>query len=421
MKKRLALFFALAALLLIAPFAGAADYNQELILRELEYLKQKVKFQEMEIQQLKGATGDALDKKIEEKVDTKIATGESAKVSLANELIDQLEIKGDLRVRYERMDRDNPADDYDAQNRWRTRFRVGGVWKNKTENWEIGAGLATGGIDGTSTNDTWGEESPFETGDIRLDYAYAKHKMESFSFILGQQKNPFETSWLYWDGDLRPTGFTAKYKSDVGVFATLGAYGVRFYKNDKDTAMLLGGQVGYENIIGEVELLAAVGYQHFDSEFSDEQAPNPDYDYQLGDLYVEATIPAGAVKLTPYGHIWCNFGADGEDGEGQLGGTLNPGDEDLGWLIGLDAKIMKLFKVGYAYAVVGADSLYGGLKDSDFGAGLSSTDLKGHKISASYSMTKNISTGVTAFFYEADARENQKDVDLYQCDVVYKF
>jgi hypothetical protein len=34
--------------------------------------------------------------------------------------------------------------------------------------------------------------------------------MDQLSFIVGQQKNPFETSWLLWDGDVRPTGFTGK-------------------------------------------------------------------------------------------------------------------------------------------------------------------------------------------------------------------
>lgn len=421
MKRKWSLFLALGALLWMAPVAGAADSNLDQILKELEYLKQKVKFQEIEIQQLKGTVGEKLDKKIDEKVETRIADGKGSKLSLKNDLIDQLEIKGDLRVRYERRDRDNPEDNYDALNRWRTRFRLGGVWKNKTESWEAGAGLATGGSSATSTNDTWGEESEFETGDIRLDYAYAKHKLDAFSFTLGQQVNPFESTWLYWDGDVRPTGFTAKYQHDTGVFATLGVYGVRFYKAGEDTAMLYAGQVGYDNKIGDVELLVAAGYQHYDGVFSSANAPNPDYDFQLGDFYASATIPVGVAKLTPYGQIWCNFGADGAAGLGQRGGDLKPGDEDLGWVLGLDAKIMKMFKLGYAYAVVEADSIFGGLKDADFGTGLSDTDVKGHKISAFYDVTKNISTGVTAFFYEAAERDNQRDVDLYQFDVNYKF
>jgi len=419
MKKKVALLLAMGGFLLMASFTHAAEYDQAQILKELEYLKQTVKFQEIKIQQLKAAMQEKQEQKPVEKAS---ADKDATKVSLANSLIDQLAIKGDLRVRYERRDRDNPSDSYDAQNRWRTRFRLGGVWKNKTENWEAGAGLATGGTDGRSTNDTWGEESVFETGDIRLDYAYAKHKLQDFSVTVGQHPNPFQTSWLFWDGDLRPTGLTAQYTSKMGVFATAGGYGIRFYKTPgEDTAMVVAGQVGYKHKIGDVKILGAAGYQHFDGEFSNREAPNSNYDFQIGDLYTKVNIPMGFVELSPYGQIWCNFGADGDIGQGQLKGDLDPGDDDLGWVIGLDASIHKFVKLGYAYAVVGADSIYGPLTDSDFGNGLSDTDVKGHKISAFVDVTKNISTGVTALFYEAAERKNQRDVDLYQFDVNYKF
>jgi hypothetical protein len=427
MKKKLALLLFLAVLLLIAPLASAAEYSQEQILKELEELKQTVKAQDLKIQQLKAAMGETKEKKAEQQVETKAASGEGGKVTVGNSLIDQLEVKGDLRVRYEMRDRSNPDDGYDNLNRWRARFRAGGIWKNKTESWEAGAGLATGTIVGTGTNDTWGEENVFEKGDIRLDYAYAKHKIQDFSFVIGQQINPFEMSWLYWDTDLRPTGLTAQYFHPIGVFATLGTYSLRFYappKGGNDTAMLAAGQVGYKNKIGDVSFLVAAAYQHFDGLFSNAEAPNPDYDFRLGDLYAKATIRLGITELSPYGQIWCNFGADGPAGRGQAGkagGMLKPGDEDLGWIIGLDAKIQQ-FKLGYAYAVVGADSVFDGLKDADFGSSFGvTTDAKGHRVSAFYDVTKNISTGVTAFFYEAKERNNQPDVELYQFDVNYKF
>jgi hypothetical protein len=430
MKKKLVLLFALSAFLMIASFAGAADYNQEQILKELEELKQTVKAQEQKIQQLKSAMGETQEKKAEQKADTKAASGEGGKVTVGNSLIDQLEIKSDLRVRYEMRDRDNPDDSYGNLNRWRARFRAGGIWKNKTESWEAGAGLATGTNTGTGTNDTWGEELVFEKGDIRLDYAYAKHKIQDFSFTIGQQINPFEMSWLFWDTDLRPTGLTAQYFHPIGLFATLGTYSLRFYAPTtaqpalgNDTAMLYAGQVGYKNKIGDVSFLAAAAYQHFDTVFSNaEMSANPAYDFRIGDLYAKASIPLGIVELSPYGQIWCNFGADGRVGRGQAGSNLKPGDEDLGWIIGLDGKIQQ-FKLGYAYADVGADSVYDGLKDADFGSGLGgvTTDSKGHRISAFYDVTKNISTGVTAFFYEAAERKNKPDVDLFQFDVNYKF
>jgi hypothetical protein len=415
MKKKLASFLALGAFLWSVPFAGAGDIDQEQILKELEYLKQTVKFQEIKIQQLKAAM-------TEQKSETKPASDKDAKVSLVNSAIEQLEIKGDLRVRYERRERSNPDDSYGATNRERARFRLGGVWKNKSEAWEAGAGLATGGADGRSTNDTWGEEFAFETGDIRLDYAYAKHKIEDFSFTLGQQVNPFETSWLFWDGDLRPTGLTAQYNSKIGAFATLGGYSVRYYQTTtQDTGLLFAGQAGYKNKIGDVKLLAAAGFQYTDGEFNNNEAKSPKYEFRIGDFYAKAGIPLGVVELSPYAQIWCNFGADGAVGTGQRGGTLDPSEEDLGWILGLDATIQKFVKVGYAYAVVGADSLYGPFVDSDFGTGLSDTDVKGHRISTSFDITKNISAGATAFFFEAAERKNQREVDLYQVDVNYKF
>jgi len=420
MKNLFALLLTLAAFLLIAPFAEAADYTQEKILKELEELRQTVKAQELKIQQLKAT----LETKAEAKTAAKTEGSESSKISLVNSAIDRLAIKGDLRVRYEHRDRNDPSDSYDTTNRFRARFRLGGIWKNDTENWEAGAGLATGTIVGTGTNDTWGEENVFEKGDIRLDYAYAKHKLDDFSITLGQQINPFQMSWLFWDTDLRPTGLTTHYAHKIGAFATLGAYALRFYTGTKgfgdDTAMLYAGQAGYSSKIGKVKLTAAAGYQHFDQSFSNaEMAKNSKYDFHIADLYAKASIPAGIAELSPYGQIWTNLGADGT--LSQAGGNLKPDSEDLGWILGLDAKI-KLVTLGYAYAVVGADSVYDGMKDADFGAGLGvTTDVKGHRASAFVDLTKNVSTGITAFLFEADERTGKQDVGIYQFDVNYKF
>jgi hypothetical protein len=354
-----------------------------------------------------------MDKKIDAKVEEKTGDSADSKIALANKFIDQLKIKGDLRVRFERRD----VEDDKARDRFRTRFRVGGVWKNETESWEVGAGLATGATEGTSTNDTWGDAEIFETGDIRLDYAYAKHKIDDFAFTLGQQKNPFVATWLIWDSDLRPTGFTGQFAHDNGFFATAGAYGLELVDGD-NTAMMYAGQVGYTKKIGDVKLTVAAGYQHYDSVFSSAEAPNPDYDFQIGDLYAKADFSFDKLKLSPYAQIWSNFGADGD--VSQAGGTLDPEDEDLGWVAGIDAK-MGAFKLGYAYAVVGADSIVEGLKDADFGTGAGGVDVKGHKISASYGITKNVSAGITAMLYESDERSIDEEADLYQFDINYKF
>ena len=97
----------------------------------------------------------------------------------------KLKIKGDLRLRYEYRKRkefvDTPAPGRwvkDDRDRFRQRVRVD-VTYDWTDNWLIHMGLATGGSDATSTNDTYSEGSAFETGDIRLDFAYAKYTAEN--------------------------------------------------------------------------------------------------------------------------------------------------------------------------------------------------------------------------------------------------
>jgi hypothetical protein len=410
----------MGVLLLIPKLSGAADLNQEEILRQLEMLKSQIQAQQAHINKLESMLSEKADKKAEEKDGSKPA----AAVTLKNTVIDGLELSGDLRVRYELRNLDDPNGPTDNRDRFRHRVRLGGVWKNKTENWEVGAGLATGGSDATSTNQTWGETSDFETGDIRLDYAYAKHKISDFAFTLGQQKNPLLGSWVIWDGDVRPTGLTAQYAHSLGLFATAGAYNVRYYINSNgkgaNTAMLYAGQLGYEQKFGDISAVIAAGYQQYDSVFSNHEAPNPDYDFQVGDIYAEVTVPIGMVELASYAQIWQNFGVDGPVGSGQQGGALDPNDEDLGWIVGLEAKLMA-FTLGYSYAVIEADSIYRGLIDADFGTGLNGTDVEGHRLSGFYNLTKNWSAGVIAQFFKAEERKQKADADLYQVDVQYKF
>lgn len=412
-----------------AALAGAG-MSDEQILKELEYLRNKVASQQEHI----DALGAMVDKKVSAKVEEEVKKSGGGKVALANKFIDQLTLKGDLRARYEIRDKDykeGQGSDI-SRDRWRTRFRVGGVWDNKAENWQVGAGLASGSDDPTSTNDTWSEDKPFETGDIRLDYAYAKHKWDDFAFTIGQHVNPYKSSWVLWDGDVRLAGLTAQYGAKQGIFATLGGYSAKLV-NDDNTATLVAGQAGYNGKAGAAAYTLAAGYHTYSKSLINEGAAafllnNVDedkYELNIGDLYGKVSFPAGPVKLSLYGQIWQNFGADGNIGQSQAGSsfTQKPEDADMGWVFGADAKY-GAFKLGYAYSVVEADSLFGYLSDSDFGDGLSKTNKKGHRVQAGYAITKNWSADVTWLSFERDedyAAAKEDQVDIYQFDVSYKF
>ncbi|MBU3937753.1 MAG: putative porin [Proteobacteria bacterium] len=397
-----------------AAMAGAGVTDEQ-ILKDLEYLRNKVASQQEHIEALEGK--------------------QKGQVTVANEFIDQLTLKGDLRVRYEKRDKDykdGQGSDIN-RDRWRTRFRVGGVWDNKAEDWQIGAGLATGSDDPTSTNDTWSETKTFETGDIRLDYAYAKHKWNDFAFTLGQAANPYESSWVFWDGDVRLSGLTAQYGKKDGVFATLGGYGAKLVGDD-NTATLVAGQAGYKGKVAGAKYTLAAGYQTYskslinegNATFELDRVDENKYELNIGDLYGDVSFPVGDVNLKLYGQIWQNFGADGEIGQSQAEDfTKKPGDADMGWVFGADAKY-KAFKVGYAYSVVEADSLFGYLSDSDFGDGLnaSKTNKKGHRVKLGYDITKNWGTSLTWLSFEPNednVNYTVDQVDIYQFDVSYKF
>ena len=350
--------------------------------------------------------------------------------------VDGLKIKADLRLRYEQHNNHYPGsssyDDTDAD-RFRTRFRLGGVWTSSDESWEVGAGLATGDFDGskaggagaTSTNQTWSEDDAFGSMDIGVDYAYAKHKWEDLSLTLGQQKNPFATSWLLWDSDVRPIGATGQARAG-DFFATAGAYDV-VQTADHNVGGLFAGQVGYELKGESGGLLVALAYYDYQGDVVEEKGgvASGDYDYDIGDLYVKATTNVGDVGVTAYGDVFVNFGADG--GQSQRGasvaaGGLDPDGEDTGWVLGLQLKWGR-WKLGYAYVEVEADAAGTGLKDADFGKSGTGydTDIKGHVLEFGYKFTKNFSLGIEADLMEAIEMDSERETDLYQVDLKYKF
>lgn len=455
---------------------GAAQAQDATTVAELQkqLAELKAKIEQMEARQTEmrtamKETNEAVaeqGKKVD-KTDGKLSLGKG---------INNLKLTGDLRVRYEQRDRDlvekngvaNAPDDGD-RSRFRTRFRLGFVWNNKTEQWEVGAGLATGGADGRSTNDTWGERngSVFETDEIRLDYAYAKHKWlwcdTPVSLTAGQQKNPFVVTGLNWDGDLRPVGFTAQYgdpfgKGYSGPFATAGGYLVQWQANGRtingspqtgwdDNVNLYALQLGWAQKGENMNWLAAAGYQHVSSAFRNEdgwlvadmansQNPNAtfgtgnnDYAYDVLDVYAELKTAMAGFDVKPYVHAAYNMGADGAGTQARdlAANSITPDDENLGWLLGLDIKHGK-WGFGYYYAQIGADCVFGPMRDSDFGetAGLRDTDIKGHAFRLGYNITKNLNVGAAYLMLE---RINSDDVNdaspeearLVQVDAVWKF
>lgn len=410
------------------------------------------------------ALADA-NKKIE-KADSKLILGKN---------IDGLRLTGDLRLRYEMRDRNidaaPTAQDGDRQ-RFRLRFRLGGIWTNKVENWEIGAGLATGDDNGgRSTNDTWADShnSPFDHWNIWLDYVYAKHKWmlnetTPLTLTLGQQINPLFTTMLTWDGDLRPVGVTLQYgdplgKNYTGAFATLGAYEVYWMTDGKgsndyntdnklnDNVFLAAVQAGYKYVGEDNQFLAMAGFMTLndawrnmpatDNQWGNSNDPNnawpaadTGYQYQIGELYGEYKTNLGGIEVKPYAHLAYNFGASGDKTQAKNldsaeAADYESKDQRLGIMAGIDFKRGK-WSAGYAYSYIQADAVFGPLRDSDFGetAGLRDTDIQGHLLRVGYQVTEDFTVSLTAYLLSriSDVKNNEADkAQMLQLDLSYKF
>ncbi|MBT3381224.1 MAG: hypothetical protein HN742_15935 [Lentisphaerae bacterium] len=441
-----------AVVMSLALVVQADDAGTEVRLKKLEetVLRQQGEIQALrsELQRagkasevLPPGTGKAeLDAQLAKAIDERIEAsglrqGKDIPPLLLAKHLEGLKAKGDLRLRYEQHNNDNAGGTGNTdRDRFRTRFRLGGVWTSTDESWQVGAGVATGGDSGTSTNETWSNGEMFETGDLRLDYAYAKHALgdSGVSVTLGQQKNPFVTSWLLWDSDVRPIGATLHAECGE-FFATGGAYDVIQWGNS--VGGLFAGQIGcgLKGKAGALQI--ALGYYDYQGDVVESQADegsgvadfsSGNYDYNIVDLYVKGSTSLGDMKLSAYGDVFINLGADGKQSQRDptptAAGGLDPDAEDTGWVLGLKVQRGR-WTLGYAYARVEADSAVWGLKDADFGASGTGydTDIKGHVLEVGYKMAKHLSLGFEADFLKPIAMDDQRETDLYQLDIKYKF
>ena len=302
--------------------------------------------------------------------------------------------QGDFRYRYE--DIDDKSKDSDRQ-RHRIRARAALIAK-PVDTIEVGLGLATGGDDPVSTNQTLGGGG--STKDIKLDLAYAKWQPGAFWLSGGKAKNPYYTpfkSQLIWDGDFRPEGIFAGWEGKH-FFVNTSYIHINSDSGDRGDDLdeyIWGAQVGGK--LGPVTV--AAGYLDIPTEglpsiYDDDFFGNSsvigsggelvyEYDYNLITVGADATFNLGSLPLSFYGDFVQNDDAD---------------DLDQGYLLGVklgSAKKQGTWQVQYQWESLEADATLGLVSDSDFMGG--GTDGEGHRIGAAYALLDKWTLGFTYF------------------------
>lgn len=326
------------------------------------------------------------------------------------------ELKGDIRLRYQYDNNDDRSSDEGEQvirNRGRVRYRLG-IVSQPLEHVEVGAGLASGGADPRSTNQTFGDV--FSTKAINLDYAYAQYGHdEGFSVIGGKFKFP-DYLWvptdLVWDGDINPEGVSAKgaLGTPIGdVFIDGGVWALNEFADDTSDPYLYYVQLGQELDAGGLSgTIAATwyGFEHTDRP----DAFNPDYS-------------AGTNTDDRFGVVELGLELGGEFASGKASvvgeyvvNTRTDSDEDTGFAVGAKLGVGP-WSFGYLYADLDADAFPDSFPDSDRLGG--ATDIKGHELSGTYALMKDVALGLD--YYDVERKSVDVDEQILQADLVVKF
>ena len=162
----------------------------------------------IDILQRKGV----LSQKEADSVRKELATGgpanSASKIKL-NDSVSELNISGDLRMRYQYDSKDaqlSPAQgggsNVTQRSRARFRLRLNAEYA-LGEHWFAGVGLSTN-QDSSSGNQTF--DGGFSKYGIYISKAYLGWKNDWAKVVVGKASNPFYTTDLVWDPDINPSG-----------------------------------------------------------------------------------------------------------------------------------------------------------------------------------------------------------------------
>lgn len=324
------------------------------------------------------------------------------------EWTNKIKLTGDIRTRYQGQWQDGATD----RHRGRLRYRLGVIAK-PVSGLEVGAGLASGGSDLRSANQSF--DTTFSTKGINLDYAYAQYKFnDNLMAVAGKFKHSnylWRTTDLMWDSDINPEGFSINYtnKNDLGTtFVNTGIWVLEENKDSKDDPYLIFGQLGQKFNIGGISATIASSYYAFNEiNALDEiifDGSNTDFNFDSFSLSGELSIKDVLVRGSKIG-IFADWVKNIDTDTSQ----------NTGYAIGFKAE-NGAWDFKYIYADLEENAWPDTFPDSDRFDGL--TGIDGHEFIFNYDLMKNVTLGLDYYIMENTADIDQK---LLQVDVVVKF
>jgi hypothetical protein len=346
-----------------------------------------------------------------------------AQAASAPSWADRMRWNGDFRYRYENLETEGEED----RNRSRIRARAH-LEADVSPTVQVGFGLATGGDDPVSANQTIGGSGSKK--EIGLDLAYFDWSGLADTHVVGGKFENFlvrpDKNGLLWDGDWRPEGGAIIWNNGSFFAQALGSWLEGDSRNGTEFAW--AAQAGLNLSFGDRgKLMFGAGYNEFDIAgatplygeaddfYGNSYVLDPStgelvfaYDYRLLEAFAEYTFELGGHSVILFADYVINTEAD---------------ENDTGYLFGARygaAKARGTWDLGWFYEELEADAVVGLLTDSDFGGG--GTDAKGHAFSGTYAFHDNWNFKLTYFLNEIDlASGNPRDFDRLMLDLNFKY
>ncbi len=216
----------------------------------LEMLRANGSINQAQYNELQGDLAKETKEKADQKAQSERMSSFEQKVAWAA----KTQIKGDVRLRYEDVNVDNPISRSGNQDRERVRARVG-FYSEINPQVDAGVRVATGSsADARSTNQSL--DNYFEKKSLWVDLAYLDWHptaIPNLHLIGGKMAQPWVSMGdIIWDSDINPEGVAVTYKTNLGATELFGSAGHYTLKDNVDgdgvqfkhDAQLYHGQLG---------------------------------------------------------------------------------------------------------------------------------------------------------------------------------
>jgi hypothetical protein len=353
-------------------------------------------------------------------------TVEATEVKTTNSFLDRVHFKGDLRLRYESIERD------DADNKYRNRYRLRlGTKVDLIDNLQFEVGMRSGFANPTSGNQTFNDDeslSDYFLQSLRFNVLGLAYKSNNSTIKVGRQAymmyRPIK-SQLVWDNDVSMNGVNYQYNDDTKMI-TLGVNQPTLEEAsvaNEDVNLFLAQYV-HKTTLGDAKLNVGTGIYYYDGlkgnttlfgKSKGNTLINGVYadDYNIVEGFAEVQFKnVFGMPFKIAASVAYNAAADdnnlGYDVAFQLGKAKHVGD----------------WQVKYSYTDIEADAVFGAYSDSDnFGGG---TAARGHAIRAKYKMGKSLYLAGNFFFNELYESKSKVDTiepnyERVQLDCIIKF